>query len=110
MGSTVMASAVRGKWRRRSREEWRAVFERFAASGQSIRQFCEREELSKSSFERWRGLLAGETPVAADRDEAGAGTGFVDTGLIGVGVGGGAGRLELTLDLGGGVVLHLVRG
>jgi hypothetical protein len=89
-----MASEVRGKWWRRSREEWRAVLERFAASGQSIRQFCEREGLSKSSLDRWRGLLAGEAPAAADRGDACARTGFVDAGLI---------------SGGGGLVLHLVR-
>lgn len=104
-----MASAVRRKWRRRSREEWRAVFERFGASGLSIREFCEGEGLSKSSFDRWRGLLAGEVADAADRGDAFGRAGFVDAGLIGVGDER-AGRLELKLDLGGGVVLHLVRG
>ena len=103
-----MASTVRSKWRRRGHEEWRAVFDRFAASGLSIRQFCDSEGLSKSSFERWRGLLAGEASSVADRGDACARAGFVDAGLVDVG--GGAGRPELKLDLGGGVVLHLVRG
>ncbi|MCK2086632.1 hypothetical protein MXC99_00240 [Thauera aromatica] len=64
--------------------------------------------MSKSSFERWRGLLGEEMGAVADRGNACARAGFVDAGLIDVG--GGAGRLELKLDLGGGVVLHLVRG
>jgi hypothetical protein len=84
------------------------VFARFAASGLSIRQFCECEGLSKSSFDRWHGLLTREPPAAVDRGDGCARARFVDAGLIGVG--GGAARLELTPDLGDGLVLHLVRG
>ena len=99
-----MAENLKGK--RRSRQEWRAVFDRFAASGLGVEAFCAGEEISKSSFGRWRSLLtdAGSaTCVAAPVERAG----FVDAGLIGLG---GGGRIEIKLDLGGGMVLHLVRG
>lgn len=99
-----MAIEANGKWRRRSRAQWRAVFERFGAGGLGVVAFCEREGNSVSSFRRWRSLLADAAP---DGDGADAPRGFVDAGVLGPS---GAGRLELRLDLGGGVVLHLVRG
>jgi hypothetical protein len=98
-----MMDAVKGKWRRRSRAQWRAVFERFDASGLGVVAFCEREGISVSSFRRWRGLLADEAPGAPD-----GAPGFVDAGVLGPS--GAVGRLELRLELGGGMVLHLVRG
>lgn len=99
-----MAENLKGK--RRSREEWRAVFDRFAASGLGVEAFCEREGVSKSSFGRWRSLLgdAGRVKGTAAAVER---AGFVDAGRIGLG---GDERLEVKLDLGGGVVLHVVRG
>ena len=99
-----MAENLKGK--RRSRQDWRAMFDRFAASGLGVEAFCEREGVSKSSFGRWRSLLgdAGRvTGTAAAVERAG----FVSAGRIGLG---GDGRIEVKLDLGGGVVLHVVRG
>ena len=98
--------AERLKGRRRSRQEWRAVFDRFAASGLGVEVFCEREGVSKSSFGRWRSLLA-RVVSAAGMAAAVERAGFVDAGLIGLG---GGGRIEIKLDLGGGMILHLVRG
>ena len=99
------ATATNNKWRRRSRQEWQAVIARFAASGLGIEPFCAREGLSESTFRRWRSLL-GEpsTQPAAPVMEP---TGFVDAGTLKLG---GTGRLELRLDLGDGVILHLSRG
>ena len=99
------ATATNNKWRRRSRQEWETVFARFAASGLGIEPFCAREGLSESSFRRWRSLL-GEpsTQSAAPAMER---IGFVDAGTLKLG---GTGRLELRLDLGEGVILHLSRG
>ena len=48
----------------RSEEWWRAVVERQAASGLSRKAFCEREGIGRSSFEKWRGRLASETPAS----------------------------------------------
>ena len=98
------ATASNNKWQRRSREVWREVLTRFAASGLEVEAFCAHEGLSVSSFRRWRNLLA-EVPRAADLPPPGEQSGFVDAGLLG-----GQGRLDLRLDLGGGVILHLSRG
>ena len=99
-----MAENQKGK--RRSREEWRAVFDRFAASGLGVGAFCAREGISDSSFGRWRSLLgdAGQVTGTATAVER---TGFVDAGRIGLS---GDERIEVKLELGGGVVLHVVRG
>ena len=99
------ATATNNRWRRRSRQEWQAVIARFAESGLGVEAFCAREGLSESTFRRWRSLL-GEpsTQPAAPVMEP---TGFVDAGTLKLG---GTGRLELRLDLGDGVILHLSRG
>ena len=99
-----MAENLKGK--RRSRQEWQAVLDRFAASDLGVEAFCEREGVSQSSFGRWRSLLADECS-AVGKAASVEGAGFVDAGLIGLG---GSGRIEIKLDLGGGMVLHLVRG
>lgn len=36
------------------RMEWRERMERFASSGLSVTEFCQREQVSPSSFHRWR--------------------------------------------------------
>ena len=99
------ATASNNKWQRRSREVWREVLTRFAASGLEVEAFCAQEKLSVSSLRRWRSLLAAEAPRTAALPPPGEPSGFVDAGLLG-----GQGRLELRLDLGGGVILHLSRG
>ena len=103
------ATATNNKWRRRSGEEWEAVFARLAASGLGIERFCAREGLSESSFRRWNDLLSDEArPVLRQGSEdAPEPTGFVDAGTVKLG---GTGRLELRLDLGDGVILHVSRG
>ena len=99
------AIATNNKWRRRGRQEWETVIARFAESGLGVEPFCAREGLSESTFRRWRSLL-GEpsTQCAAPAMER---IGFVDAGTLKLG---GTGRLELRLDLGEGVILHLSRG
>jgi hypothetical protein len=99
-----MGSVSHEKWRRRSRGEWEAILERFEASGLTLRRFCDSEGLSHSTFERWRAQLLRERSGESGR------AGFVDAGLIGTSEETPTGRLELTLELGGGLVLHLVRG
>ena len=99
-----MAENLKGK--RRDGQEWRAVVGRFAASGLGVEAFCEREGVSKSSFGRWRSFLA-DTASAGRATALVERAGFVDAGLIGLGSGG---RIEVKLDLGGGMVLHVVRG
>lgn len=55
-----MARRGRGKARRprRGAEFWREAVRRHASSGQTVREFCESEELALSSFTRWRSRLA----------------------------------------------------
>ena len=95
---------VGSKWQRRSREQWPALLGRFESAGMSVVAFCAGESISEASFYRWRGRLA----------SSGAGhyvaptAGFVDLGPIVSGAR--EARLEIRLDFGGGIVLHLVRG
>jgi hypothetical protein len=37
---------------------WRGVLKRYAASGLSIRAFCQREQLTESAFYAWRRTIA----------------------------------------------------
>ena len=116
-----------GKQRRRRLGEvgWRALLGRFASSGLGVGAFCRREGVSAASFYRWRHLL-GETGAlsspasgrpSSDRGARGAdaclmpadgSTAFVDLGALPAGTRGG--RIELRIDLGQGLVLHLARG
>ena len=107
-----MGKAGMERWHQRDAEQWQALIGRQAGSGLSVADFCRRESISTASFYRWRRLLGGgleqATPCEPTSD-------FVDLGLLNRGseedeASAPAGRLELTLDLGGGVVLHLVRG
>lgn len=88
----------------------RAIMARFADSGLAVDAFCQRESISTSSFYRWRSLLGealsrevvARSPLRATARAAA----FVDLGTLP------RSRvpLELRLDLGDGVLLHLVRG
>ncbi len=49
---------------RRTAAEWRAVLEKFEASGLSALAFCRRERLSRAAFTRWRQELEGTAPEA----------------------------------------------
>ncbi len=42
---------------RRTRSQWTEILERFASSQLGPREFCRREDLSLSSFQRWRRQL-----------------------------------------------------
>lgn len=88
----------------RSRAQWAALLSRFERSGLSVSAFCAQESISVANFYRQHALHRTDQP---DHAPAGA-QGFVDLGAIGASDGGA--RLEIKLDLGGGVVLHMVRG
>ncbi|MFM9886538.1 MAG: IS66 family insertion sequence element accessory protein TnpA [Burkholderiales bacterium] len=97
---------------------WRALVSAFEASGLSMPAFCQREGIAESTFYAWRARLrGGRRRVKAA--VPGATRGFVPLGVIGAsGVPAlasptatdTASCLEIKLDLGGGVVLHLRRG
>ena len=101
---------LRGKRQRRSAEEWREIFERRAASGLPVADFCQREGIAHSSYARWRALLVNATRdagIALSR----TGTAFVDAGVLTHrATAETSERLDLTLELGHGIVLHVVRG
>jgi hypothetical protein len=42
---------------RRTRSQWTEILKRFASSQLGPREFCRREDLSLSSFQRWRRQL-----------------------------------------------------
>lgn len=95
---------------RRSSEGWRALLTRFACSGLTVTAFCQHESVSPASFYRWRSLLgsgsdAAHVPVISALPLAP--TGFVDLGPLLPPSS--SPSFELHLDLGGGLMLHLVR-
>lgn len=95
--------------RRRGAAGWRGVLERFEASGLRAVAFCAREGISSKSLYRWRSVLAKTPDQPVDRKAVGLthiAADFVDLGTLGREGSG----VELRLDLGGGVLLHLTRG
>jgi putative transposase len=106
------------KRRHLSSQAWQQLFERHAASGEPIGTFCRREGVSTHSYRRWK-LRLGETVAPALSKAAAAvkpaklkpeqTAAFVDLGPLGA-TPQAAGRIELRLDLGGGLMLHVVRG
>lgn len=103
---------VKVKQRRLSADSWRELLAKFGDSGLSVRAFCKREAISTSSFNWWRSrfnhgsrTLPSAAPIAATP----AGT-FVDLGTVSASAAATGERVELRLDLGGGMMLHLVRG
>ena len=102
-----MSKVAGGKHVRRSEHEWRALLGRFEHSAMTVSAFCRREGICAASLYRWRRLLgvadAGER-LTPSPDHS---PGFVDLGALSST---GSDRLEVKLDLGGGLVLHLVRG
>jgi hypothetical protein len=85
--------------------EWRERLGRFAASGQTVKRFCQAESVSEWSFYRWRKQLI--TPADTTHPAA-----FIDVGALpappAVKAAPAAG-VEVRLDLGHGLVLHIVR-
>lgn len=96
--------------RRRSVESWRELVARQARSGLSVQAFCRQERLNTWTFYGWRSRLRERTAAA----ETGAVDGATDTaraaGFIDLGALSRPSRCEIRLDLGGGVVLQVVRG
>jgi len=105
--------AIKIKRRHLGEHAWRALVQRFEAAGVTVVEFCRREGVSKSSFERWRSQLRTTRPQPTgerdDRPHEPAASQFVDLGAL-QGTSGDAQRLQIKLDLGGGLVLQLTRG
>ena len=125
-----MASETQRKYRRRSATEWRALVAQQAVSGLTIGAFCRKVSVCTASFYRWRELLQKDsesamTAVVTDPVSTLATRiataprrkpDFVDLGTLDDLAPSArrndtaSSRVELRLELGGGLVLHLVRG
>ncbi len=98
--------------KRRSAEAWRAMVARFAQSGLTEETFCQGEGVSPKLFHRWRMKRGSAAPRSAAAKPVrvapspASSSGFVDLGPLKDA----GSRLEMRLDLGGGVQLHVVRG
>lgn len=96
---------------RRGREGWRALLGGFEGSGLSAEAFCRREGISSASFYRWRSILGAGGEQRRAVVVRTATPAFVDAGALGLPRAQAlSSRLDLRLDLGDGLVLHLVRG
>jgi hypothetical protein len=97
---------------RRGESAWREIVARQTTSGLTVQAFCEREEIKAVSFYGWRSRLREESqeadtlrrPTKTQRPEQSSGE-FIDLGALGSS----RSRFEVRLDLGGGVLLQLVR-
>ena len=104
--------------RRLDTRSWREVMLRFGEADMTVSAFCAREGLSTSSFYRWRERLGsvgdaggaalprgGRSQLAVPPQTAG----FIDLGHLATPPRDAGAGVELRLDLGGGVVLQIVR-
>jgi putative transposase len=93
---------------KRSEATWRELFARHASSGVSVLEFCRAEGINPGVFRRWRSMLKDGIRVEQSkaRMKAKAVTPFIDIGAVGAG----RSRMEVRLELGGGVVLTVARG
>jgi Transposase len=108
---------MKGQRRRRlDAHTWRELLQRFDAAGTTVGEFCAREGLNASSLYRWRERLrsAGMQPLSAGVEQrtgasvpSGA-TGFIDLGGL-TQSSLSAGGVQVRLDLGGGLVLQILR-
>jgi hypothetical protein len=49
--------------KRRSESEWTEILRRFESSDLTVREFCHREGLPLSSFQRWRSRIGPVSPA-----------------------------------------------
>lgn len=96
---------------RRVASAWRALVSGFEQSGLSVSQFCEQEGIGAASFYHWRSRLSSPRTARKSRISAApvattAQSDFLDLGPLGPR----SSRMEVRLELGGGIVVHLTRG
>lgn len=100
----VMQRGVRGE------QAWSELVARQAESGVSVQEFCRGEGLSAWSLYEWRSRLRARSEGKAATESKAASGGspaqFIDLGALEPA----RSRCEIRLELGGGVVLSLVRG
>lgn len=105
-----MAKQNQGKGSRRSLSQWRLLLAKFNCSQMSVEAFCRREAISAASFYRWRVQL-GSDGAGGDVSCEEAAPAFVDLGTLDAASAtfSSRSRIDLKLELGDGLVLHLVR-
>lgn len=89
--------------------QWQQRLARFAGGDMPVKEFCQAEAVSQASFHRWRKQLreAGSVSPQAAR--------FIDVGVVPSPASAAAAakadepQLEVRLELGSGLVLHIVR-
>jgi hypothetical protein len=95
---------------RRSATMWRGLFSRQRSCGLTVTEFCRREGINAGLFRRWRSALdrSGVDSETAPESARGAKSiaPFIDLGALSSR----GSRFEVRLELGGGIVLNLVRG
>jgi len=107
-----MAERKKGKGSRRSRHEWRSLLAKFDGGDMGVEAFCRRQAIGAASFYRWRRLLGNGSGGDGDGCAGvarGAAPAFVDLGTLDSTASSRL-RIELKLDLGDGLALHLVCG
>lgn len=94
---------------RRNAQTWGELVKQQKASGLSVPAFCRREGISAWTLYGWRSRLrSGQVRRPESRPApAKEATSFIDLGALRAPA---TERWEIRLDLGGGTVLHLVRG
>jgi hypothetical protein len=118
-------SKPRQSCRRLDEQSWRAVLGRFDGTTLTVKEFCRREGLTRSSFFLWRSRLRTDplrTPAPGRANSVAKSVAkssalapkpsFVDLGLLGAAACVPAAQpigLDLRIELGGGLSLHLVR-
>ena len=101
-----MAERRKGKGSRRSRHEWRSLLAKFDGGDLGVEAFCRGQAISAASFYRWRSLLGnGGDGAGVASDAAPA---FLDLGTLNCAASPRP-QIDLKLDLGDGLTLHLVR-
>jgi hypothetical protein len=95
----------------RKQMQWRQRLARFAENGLPVKEFCQAESISTASFYRWQkelGMAESIPPVPP---------GFIDAGALRAerkagqprDEPSGAAALDIRLELGHGLVLHIAR-
>lgn len=104
--------------RSKSRDQWQEVVHRYEHRRVSAEVFCQQEGICQASLFRWRKVLspslrvAPSAVLAVNQSESCAtkASPFVDLGRLDAAGCVSADRLEIRLDLGGGLSLTLRRG
>ena len=103
------------KGSQRSRHEWRSLLAKLEGGDPGGKAFCRRQGIGAASFYRWRSRLGNGSGGDGDGHGDGcAGVGsdaapaFIDLGTLDSASSSRL-RIELKLDLGDGLTLHLVR-